>query len=165
MKGVAKVARGEGNVSLIDVPEPEVTPGHVLIEVKAAGVCGTDLHFYHDEFPTTPPVIMGHEVAGIVAEVGAAVSTCQPGDQVTSETYFHTCGDCEFCRDGFPNERKSIGSGVNGAFTRYVLVPQLRFTVISLKNVQYLTDLRCWRSYHLVSKLGFSHPREWINIY
>ena len=68
MKGVAKVARGEGNVELIDVPLPVVTPGHVLIEVKAAGVCGTDLHIYHDEYPTYPPVIMGHEVAGHVAE-------------------------------------------------------------------------------------------------
>ena len=66
MKGVAKVAPGEGNVQLIDVPEPQVKPGYVLIEVKAAGICGTDLHIYYDEFKTRPPVIMGHEVAGIV---------------------------------------------------------------------------------------------------
>jgi L-iditol 2-dehydrogenase len=127
MKGVAKVARGEGNVDLIDVPDPEVIPGHVLIEAKAAGVCGTDLHIYHDEFPTVPPVILGHEVAGIVAQVGDGVSNCQPGDRVTSETYFYVCGACEFCRDGFPNlcpSRKSIGSGVHGAFARYVLVPK-----------------------------------------
>jgi L-iditol 2-dehydrogenase len=127
MKGVAKIARGEGHVDLIEVPVPAITPGHVLIEVTAAGVCGTDLHIYHDEFPTQPPVIMGHEVAGRVAEVGEGVSTCRPGDRVTSETYFYVCGRCEFCRDGFVNlcpHRKSIGSGVNGAFTRYVLVPQ-----------------------------------------
>jgi L-iditol 2-dehydrogenase len=127
MKAVAKIARGEGNVNLIDVPEPEVIPGHVLIEVKAAGVCGTDLHIFHDEFPTEPPVVMGHELAGAVAEIGDGVSVCQPGDRVTSETYFHVCGTCTFCRDGFPNlcaDRKSIGSGVDGAFAKYVMVPQ-----------------------------------------
>lgn len=127
MKGVAKLVRGNGNVGLIDVPEPESIPGHVVLEVKAAGVCGTDLHIYHDEYPSDPPVILGHEVAGIVAEVGEGVSTCQPGDRVTSETYFYICGQCRFCRDGAPNmcpHRKSIGSGVHGAFARYVLVPQ-----------------------------------------
>ncbi len=127
MKGVAKVARGEGNVALIDVPEPRVTPGYVLIEVKAAGICGTDIHIYHDEFKTNPPVIMGHEVAGLVAEVGENVDTCRPGDRVTSETYFYVCGKCQFCREGFINlcpGRRSIGSWANGAFTRYLLVPQ-----------------------------------------
>lgn len=127
MKGVAKVARGEGNVALIDVPEPELKPGYVIIEVKAAGICGTDLHIYHDEFKTNPPVIMGHEVAGVVAEVGEDVTNCAPGDRVTSETYFYVCGQCQFCREGFVNlcpGRRSIGSAVNGAFTRYLLVPQ-----------------------------------------
>ncbi len=127
MKGVAKLAHGEGHVGLLDVPEPEVIPGHVLIEVRAAGVCGTDLHIYHDEYPSSPPVIMGHELAGIVAKVGEGVTSCHPGDRVTSETYFYTCGQCAFCRDGSPNlcpSRRSIGSGVHGAFARYVLVPE-----------------------------------------
>ena len=84
MKGVAKVARGEGNVSLIETAEPELKPGYVVIEVKAAGICGTDLHIYHDEFKTNPPVIMGHEVAGEVAAIGEGVTTCAPGDRVTT---------------------------------------------------------------------------------
>jgi L-iditol 2-dehydrogenase len=120
------MARGDGHVGLIDVPEPKAAAGQVVIEVKAAGICGTDLHIYHDEYPTNPPVIMGHELAGVVVDVGAGVSTCQSGELVTSETYFYVCGACDFCRDGFPNlcpQRKSIGSGVHGAFARYVLVP------------------------------------------
>jgi L-iditol 2-dehydrogenase len=128
MQGVAKVARGEGNVELIDVPVPEVIAKHVLIEVQAAGVCGTDLHIYHDEFPTSPPVILGHELAGIVAETASDVTRCRPGDRVTSETFFYVCGHCEFCRNGYPNlcpDRLSIGSGVNGAFAKFVLVPEL----------------------------------------
>ncbi|MCL4295538.1 MAG: alcohol dehydrogenase catalytic domain-containing protein [Anaerolineae bacterium] len=127
MKGVAKIAPGEGNVALIDAPEPQVLPLHVLIEVKAAGICGTDLHIYHDEFKSTPPVIMGHEVAGVVVEVGEGVESCRPGDRVTSETYFYVCGQCQFCREGLINlcpSRRSIGSRANGAFTRYLLVPQ-----------------------------------------
>lgn len=127
MKGVAKIAPGQGNVALIDAPEPQILPRHVLIEVKAAGICGTDLHIYHDEFKTTPPVIMGHEVAGVVVEVGEGVENCRPGDRVTSETYFYVCGQCQFCREGLINlcpSRRSIGSRANGAFTKYLLVPQ-----------------------------------------
>lgn len=127
MQGIAKLASGEGNVGLLDIPEPEATPGHVIIEVAAAGLCGTDIHIYHDEYPTTPPVILGHEVAGVVAEVGEGVTSCKSGDRVTSETYFYVCGYCTYCRDGYPNlclKRLSIGSGVHGAFSRYVLVPE-----------------------------------------
>jgi L-iditol 2-dehydrogenase len=127
MQGVAKIARGEGNVALIDAPEPQAGPGQVVIQVKAAGICGTDLHIYHDEFPIDPPVIMGHEVAGVVVETGPDVTNWRSGDRVTSETYFSVCGRCRFCREGLPNlcpERRSIGSKANGAFTRYLLLPQ-----------------------------------------
>jgi len=126
MKGVAKLAPGDGNVGLLEVPMPTIRPGHVLIEVKATGVCGTDIHIYHGEYASNPPVIMGHEVAGLVAEVGEGVANCQPGDRVTCETYFSVCNECDFCRAGLPNlcpQRKSIGSGVHGGFTQYVLVP------------------------------------------
>ena len=126
MKGVAKLAPGDGNVGLLEVPLPTIRPGHVLIEVKATGVCGTDIHIYHGEYASNPPVIMGHEVAGLVAEVGEGVANCQPGDRVTCETYFSVCNECDFCRAGLPNlcpQRKSIGSGVHGGFTQYVLVP------------------------------------------
>ena len=126
MIGLAKLARGRGNVGLMDLAAPSATHGHVVIEVAVCGVCGTDIHIHDDEFPTVPPVVMGHELSGVVAEIGDGVSTCSVGDRVTSETYFHVCGACDHCRDGSPNlcaERKSIGSGVNGAFARYVAVP------------------------------------------
>jgi L-iditol 2-dehydrogenase len=126
MKGVAKLAPGEGHVGLLDVPVPQVRPGHVVIEVQAAGVCGTDIHIYHGEYASNPPVIMGHEVAGVVAEVGEGVTNCRVGDRVTCETYFSVCNVCDLCRAGLPNlcpQRKSIGSGVHGGFTQYVLVP------------------------------------------
>ena len=100
-------------------PNRKSCAGHVIVEVKAAGVCGTDLHIYHDEYPSFPPVILGHEVAGVVAEIGQGVTNCRTGDLVTCETYFSVCEKCEYCRAGLPNmcrSRKSIGSGVHGAF-------------------------------------------------
>ena len=64
MKAVVKTAPGEGNVELRDMAEPEPGPGQVLIAVQAAGICGTDIHIYHDEFRSWPPVVLGHEVSG-----------------------------------------------------------------------------------------------------
>ena len=127
MQAVVKTARGEGQVDLREVPVPAPGPGQVLLAVRAAGICGTDLHIYHDEYATQPPVVLGHELAGEVAATGAGVTTFAPGDRVTTETYFHLCGQCRFCRGGQPNlcpERRSIGSGVNGGFAPYVVVPE-----------------------------------------
>lgn len=127
MLAVVKTAPGDGNVELRDIPEPEVRPGQVKIAVRAAGICGTDLHILHDEFKSFPPVVLGHEVSGEVAEVGEGVTRVHPGERVTTETYFSTCGSCRFCRDGRINlcpERRSIGSAVNGGFTSYLVVPE-----------------------------------------
>jgi L-iditol 2-dehydrogenase len=133
MQTVAKLARGEGNVGLREVEEPQPGPGQVLMAVRAAGICGTDLHIFHDEYPTQPPVTLGHELAGEVAAVGEGVTRVAPGDCITTETYFHICGTCRYCRSGKPNlcpERRSIGSGVDGGFARYVLVPERNVHVL-----------------------------------
>jgi L-iditol 2-dehydrogenase len=139
MKAVVKFARGVGNVELRDVPEPQVAPGLVKIHVRAAGICGTDIHIYKDEFRSVPPVILGHEVAGEVVELGDNVDGVLLGSRVTTETYFSTCGRCRYCRSGQNNlclSRRSIGSGVDGGFTNYVVVPQ--------KNVHLLpTNVDC----------------------
>lgn len=126
MKAVMKVARGEGHVELRDAAEPRPGQGQVLVEVAAAGICGTDLHIYHDEFPIEPPVILGHEVAGRIAALGEGVEGPAVGTRVTTETYFETCGVCRYCRGGRVNlcpHRRSIGSAVNGGFARWLVVP------------------------------------------
>ncbi len=126
MKAVMKLARGPGNVGVKDIPEPAPAAGQVLVKVAAAGICGTDLHIYHDEFKTQPPVVLGHELSGEVVAVGEDVEGVVPGLRVTTETYFSTCGACRFCRTGHANlclSRRSIGSAVNGGFTSYVVVP------------------------------------------
>jgi len=115
-----------GNVGLADRPDPVASDGHVVLEVVAAGICGTDLHIADGEYETVTPVTIGHEVSGVVAEVGAGVAASWLGARVASETYFSTCGQCAFCHAGRPNlcpERQSIGTHVDGAFAPRLLVP------------------------------------------
>lgn len=126
MKALLKKGKGIENVSLEMVDEPVAKEHEVKIKVHATGICGTDLHIVKDEYPVNCPVIMGHEYSGTVVEVGAAVQNFAVGDRVVSLTAVVTCGKCCYCRSGLLmlcNERKSIGSGVNGAFAQYIVVP------------------------------------------
>lgn len=112
-------------MSLQDVAEPVPARGEVLIEIRAAGICGTDLHIAAGEYPVKPPVILGHEFSGIIRELGPGVERWQVGDRVTSVPFAITCGDCVYCLSGQPGlcaGRRSYGSGVNGAFARYLAV-------------------------------------------
>ncbi len=121
-----KVEPGIGHIAVSEIPEPDPGPNQVKLKVHAAGLCGTDLHIYHDEFKSSPPVVLGHEVAGEVVDVGHGVSDIILGSRVTSETYFRTCNTCRYCRDGHANlclDRESIGSAVNGSFAEYLVVP------------------------------------------
>jgi L-iditol 2-dehydrogenase len=124
--GLAKLAPGPGNVALAERPEPEPLPGHVVLDVVGAGICGTDLHIHDGEYAAVPPVTMGHEVAGVVAELGPAVDERWRGARVVVETYFSTCGECTWCRAGRINlcpERRSIGTHVDGGFAPRLLLP------------------------------------------
>lgn len=126
MMAVVKTAPGTGNVDYIEVPEPECKSNGVKIEVRYSGICGTDIHVYHDRFRNYPPVILGHEFSGVVVETGAAVTGVKPGDRVTVlPSSAVVCGTCDYCRRGyymFCAVRRGMGHGVNGSFTRYVAV-------------------------------------------
>ena len=74
MQALVKIKKGEGFIEVRDVPEPECSPNEVLIKVKAAGICGTDLHIWHDKMIYWPPVIMGHEFSGEIVKVVYGVS-------------------------------------------------------------------------------------------
>jgi L-iditol 2-dehydrogenase len=141
MFALQKYAVGAGNIRLTEVDQPKLGPRDALIKVKACGICGTDIHIYRDDtFPFRPPVILGHEVAGVVAEVGADVDGWSVGDPVISETYYYTCGECIYCKTGRVNlceARYSIGSGENGAMAEYVRVPAKNLHLIP-KNISFV---------------------------
>ena len=128
MRGLMKTARGVGNLELREFDDPKPKRDEVLIEVAAAGICGTDIHIKHDQAFYTPPVILGHEYSGRVVEVGADVTSVSPGNRVVSPaTAF--CGKCHQCKTGHMNrctasDKRILGtSKANGAFAKYLVVP------------------------------------------
>ena len=84
MQGIVKFARGSGHVELRDITEQPLAPEQVRIEVRATGICGSDLHVFHDtiNYNIRTPVVMGHEFSGVVVEKGSAVSDIELGDRV-----------------------------------------------------------------------------------
>ena len=126
MQALVKTEKGEGFIELRDVPEPVIAEDEVLIEIRAAGICGTDIHVKHDTFPYWPPVTLGHEFAGQIVEAGAKVSGWNVGDRVVGEPHTLHCGQCFLCRRGHIQncpEKRSPGWGIDGAFAKYLKYP------------------------------------------
>ncbi len=124
MKEVVVIAPHKVEVREVPVPVPE--DNEVLIEMKSAGVCGSDHHIYHGSNPcSTYPRIPGHENAGIVAKVGKDVNNVKVGDHVIVDL-IHTCGECYQCRIGRKNVCEHVavrGSGADGGWREYFTAP------------------------------------------
>jgi L-iditol 2-dehydrogenase len=128
VRAVVKFGTHDGEVELREVPEPSIGETDVLLEMEAAGVCGSDVEQWrhHVSYTVNVPVIQGHEFCGTVREVGRGVRAFQPGDRVVSETAAVICGQCRQCLTGEYNlcpRRLGFGYGTDGAFTRFVRVP------------------------------------------
>ncbi len=129
MKAVAKSKPGPG-LQLIEADVPKPGPGEVLIKVKYASICGSDVHLYKwDEFAQTSlkrlPRIIGHESAGEVVELGPGVEGLKAGDYVGVETHI-ACGHCYQCRIGKPHVCQNLevlGFNRDGAFAEYMVIP------------------------------------------
>jgi L-iditol 2-dehydrogenase len=115
-----------------DIPEPQLGPEDVLIEVKACGICGSDVHGLDGSTGRRrPPLVMGHEASGVIAQTGRDVHGWAAGDRVTFDSTIY-CGQCHFCRRGQINlceNRRVLGVSCDeyrqhGAFAQYVAVPQ-----------------------------------------
>jgi L-iditol 2-dehydrogenase len=103
-----KTAKGPGNLELRSIDDPRPKKDEVLIEVAAAGICGTDIHIKHDQTFYTPPVVLGHEYSGRVIETGSDVTEIVVGDLVVS-----------------PAKKRILGTSLaNGAFAKYLAVPE-----------------------------------------
>jgi len=128
VKALVKTTAGPG-FTLQDVAEPTIRDDEVLIRVRRAGVCGTDVHIYEwDDWARgrcKPPFVVGHEFAGDVVRVGSLVTDVREGDRVTAEGHI-VCGRCLLCRTGnahvCPNT-KIIGVDRDGCFAEYIAMP------------------------------------------
>ena len=131
MKAAYKAKREKG-IEIRDVPVPEISSNEVLIKVKKAAVCGTDIHLYEwnnwcENVKAKNPMIIGHEFCGEVVEVGKIVSSIQKGDLVAAETHI-PCGQCNMCRTGKQHicqNMKIIGVHTDGAFAEYAKIPEI----------------------------------------
>jgi L-iditol 2-dehydrogenase len=119
-------------LELAEMPAPEIGPDDLLVRVKACGICGSDVHGLDGSTGRRiPPLVMGHEAAGVVVETGPAVKDFREGDRVTFDSTIW-CGECFFCRRGEMNlcdNRQVLGVSPgeyrrHGAFAEYVAVPQ-----------------------------------------
>ena len=128
MPAVVHYALREGGVELREVPVPAPTEGEVLVRVAAVGVCGSDVHTYHNtqSWPANVPVVLGHEFCGEIAALGPGVKRFREGDQVVSETAAEIDEDSPQARAGLYNldpHRRGFGNARDGGMASYVRVP------------------------------------------
>ena len=119
-------------LNVVDMPPPEIAPREVLVRVAACGICGSDVHGYDGSTGRRiPPLVMGHEAAGVIEKVGAEVRGYQVGARVTFDSTVY-CGECDYCRAGRVNlcdNRQVLGVSCgdyrrHGAFAEFVAVPE-----------------------------------------
>ncbi len=125
MKAVRLVQPGQP-LELHDVPIPSPGPNDVLVRVRAAGICHSDAHYRAGISTVEPlPMILGHEVAGVVEQIGSEVKTVKPGDRVCLH-YLATCGECHWCHAGheqFCGKAQMIGKHRAGGFAEFIVMP------------------------------------------
>jgi len=136
----AGVFYGPQNIKVEEVEKPEVSAGYVIIRVKAAGICGSDLHFYKGAtlLKISPGTVLGHELSGEVVAVGDGVTKVKVGDRVGVEPLIG-CGKCSFCGIGeyhLCKELKHIGFAFKGGFAEYAKAPQEKVFKLT-ENISY----------------------------
>ena len=129
MKALRK-PRAAAGAAVESVAIPEIGPSEILVRVRAASICGTDLHIYHwDRWSASrlhPPLTIGHEFCGTVEKIGANVTTVKPSDFVSAEMHV-ACGHCRPCRMGQPHVCQNgsiIGIDSDGCFAEFVRIPE-----------------------------------------
>lgn len=135
------------NIKDIDVP---VTNGkNVLVKVKVCGICGTDIHAYYGDWRPAFPLVLGHELSGVVEKIGPDVKYVKVGDRVavSPDIYCHSCDNCRTGNETMCRNWESIGSTWNGAFAEYCLVPEeILYTLpenVSFDTASFIEPMTC----------------------
>ncbi|WP_350275690.1 zinc-dependent alcohol dehydrogenase [Kribbella sp. HUAS MG21] len=118
-----------------EVPIPDPGPGEVLVRMQTSGLCHTDIHAAHGDWPVkpAPPFVPGHEGIGVVERLGAGVTERAVGDRVAIAWLGYACGKCRYCISGWETlclEQHNSGYSVNGSFAEYAVVPAAFATVV-----------------------------------
>ena len=173
MNALIKYGREDKNVELRDIPQPpDPKPGDVVVDVRAAGVCGSDIHMWrdHQSWAITLPLVLGHEFCGTIAALGAGVEGFQVGDRVAVETAAEVCGRCAYCHSGDYNQcphRLGYGALIDGAFTQFVTARAAILHHIP-ENVSFeqasLTEPICVAYNALVEKTPVVRPGDTVVI-
>ncbi len=164
---LACVIEGAGQLRVADRPAPEPGPGEVAVDIVYGGVCGSDLHYFHDgaagEFTIREPLVVGHEVVGRIAALGTDVSGLEIGQSVAVHPA-QVCGECEWCTGGEPQlcpSSRYLGSAahfphVQGGFTERLVVGADRAvplpTGMSLRRAALAEPFSV--AYHAVGRAG-----------
>ena len=113
---------GGANFTLDNVPDPEPSPGYVIVKIDTTGICGTDVHITQGLFPAEPYTILGHEGTGVITEVGDGVSSHRIGERVVLDGSTH-CFECWTCRNWNVSRCENSQDRSNGFYAEYVAVP------------------------------------------
>jgi len=121
----ASVMVAPETLELQEIADVKPSPREIVIKVKCVGICGTDVQVYRGTIPARSNLVLGHEHCGEVAEIGAEVTNCKPGDYVSSGGSWG-CGKCVYCKQGeesYCQSPSSLARTANGSLAEYVLVP------------------------------------------
>ena len=136
------------HIKMQELPLPALTPGELLVRVMASGICGTDVHIFQGEYLGSYPIIPGHEFAGVIEQVGSAVTRFKPGDRVAVEPNL-PCDNCVNClnnRHNFCLNWQAVGVTRPGGMAQYVNVPEKAVFAIgnlSFEQGAFMEPLSC----------------------
>lgn len=155
-----------------EVERPKLEEGEVLVKIEACGVCHTDLHAAHGDWPVKPklPLIPGHEGVGIVVEVAKGVKSIKVGDRVGIPWLYSACGECEYCLTGqetlCPHQLNG-GYSVDGGYAEYCKAPADYVAKIpdNLDPVEVAPILCAGVTTYKALKVSGARPGEWVAIY
>ncbi|UZJ77070.1 alcohol dehydrogenase AdhP [Fictibacillus sp. KU28468] len=162
----------KNKLEIKDVPKPKLEFGEVLVRIEACGVCHTDLHAAHGDWPVKPklPLIPGHEGVGIVEEIAEGVTSVKVGDRVGIPWLYSACGECEYCltgRETLCPDQLNGGYSVDGGYAEYCKAPASYVAKIppNVDPVQIAPILCAGVTTYKALKVSEARPGDWVAIY
>lgn len=155
-----------------EIPVPELEYGEILVKIKACGVCHTDLHAAHGDWPVKPklPLVPGHEGVGIVEEVAEGVTSIKVGDRVGIPWLYSACGECEYCltgRETLCHNQLNAGYSVDGGYAEYCKAPaQYVVKIPDGLDLAEVSPIFCAGvTTYKALKVSEAGPGDWVAIY